>query len=124
MAKISRANGPTYKEGEAGWDGTSSSTSSEPGETSTSSSELPDPSPAQTTENPSSSPLTDQGSSAPSTGGESGTSPGSADQPDPYAGWTKEDLQDELADRELPVSGNKPELLARLRENDAAKAAE
>jgi hypothetical protein len=37
-------------------------------------------------------------------------------------GITKEDLQDELGERELSKSGTKQELIERLREDDAAKA--
>lgn len=37
-----------------------------------------------------------------------------------YENWTVKDLQDELKDRQLPVSGKQGELVARLRENDAA----
>jgi len=35
-----------------------------------------------------------------------------------YADKTNEELQDELRDRDLPVSGNKEELIARLEEDD------
>ena len=35
---------------------------------------------------------------------------------------TKEELRDELRDRELPVSGTKPELAARLEADDATAA--
>jgi hypothetical protein len=37
-----------------------------------------------------------------------------------YETWTAEELRDELRARELPASGNKPELVARLKESDAA----
>jgi hypothetical protein len=36
-----------------------------------------------------------------------------------YSGLTVDELQDELRDRDLPVSGNKDELIARLQESDA-----
>jgi hypothetical protein len=39
---------------------------------------------------------------------------------DSYADWTVDDLKDELGARELSKSGNKPELIARLEESDAA----
>jgi SAP domain len=38
-----------------------------------------------------------------------------------YDGMTKDELQAELRDRGLSTSGNKDELVARLRENDAAE---
>lgn len=95
---------------EDGWDGTSSSASSELTEQTKNDSGQSPQSPAPTTELPS-----NQGqegnSAAPSTDG-SGAG-------DPYDTWTKDDLQGELADRELPISGNKSELIARLREDDA-----
>lgn len=37
-----------------------------------------------------------------------------------YAGWTKGELEAELQKRGLPTSGNKPDLIARLEENDAS----
>jgi SAP domain len=37
---------------------------------------------------------------------------------DGYDDLTKEELQSELQDRGLPISGNKPDLVARLREDD------
>lgn len=80
-----------------------------------SSSSPSDQSPAPTTEPPS-SPDQTESATAPSTDGETTA--------DPYDGWLKEDLQAELADRELPVSGNKAELIERLREHDAAPAAD
>jgi hypothetical protein len=44
----------------------------------------------------------------------------SADEPDDdYDDWTAEQLRKELANRELSQSGNKAELIARLREDDA-----
>jgi len=39
---------------------------------------------------------------------------------EPYSEWTVDELKEELKDRELPVSGTKPELIARLEEHDAA----
>lgn len=36
-----------------------------------------------------------------------------------YSSLTVDELQDELRDRDLPVSGNKDELIARLQEADA-----
>jgi hypothetical protein len=42
---------------------------------------------------------------------------------EPYAGWTVEDLEDELRARDLPLAGNKAEQLERLRADDAADAA-
>lgn len=36
-----------------------------------------------------------------------------------YSDWTVEQMRAELHRRELPVSGNKPELLQRLRDNDS-----
>lgn len=92
------------------WDGNSSTTSSEPIEPTKSDSEQSLQSPAPTTE-PLSSPGPEESSTVPSTDG-SGAG-------DPYDDWLKEDLVAELADRDLPVSGNKPELIARLREDDA-----
>lgn len=35
-----------------------------------------------------------------------------------YSEWTKDELQAELKNRDLPTSGNKDELIARLEEND------
>lgn len=121
MAKISKAQGPSYLEGEAGWDGISSSTSSEPDETSTSSNEPPGQSPAPTTENPSSSPQTGPDSSADSTDGGNGTTPAPADPPDDgYDGLLNAELEDELRERDLSTAGNKADMIARLREDDAA----
>ena len=37
-----------------------------------------------------------------------------------YESWTKDELQDELEKRDLPKTGNKPELIERLEEDDAA----
>jgi SAP domain len=37
-----------------------------------------------------------------------------------YAAMTKAELEDELESRDLPKTGNKDELIARLEENDAA----
>jgi hypothetical protein len=42
------------------------------------------------------------------------------DGPEGYAEWTKDELQAELEKRDLPKSGNKDELIARLEEDDAA----
>jgi hypothetical protein len=41
---------------------------------------------------------------------------------DNYEEVTNDDLRTELADRGLPVHGNKPDLIARLREDDARTA--
>lgn len=42
------------------------------------------------------------------------------DEPtDEYDTWTNDQLRDELAERELPTSGNKAELVARLRDDDS-----
>lgn len=38
----------------------------------------------------------------------------------PYGEWTNEELSNELKDRNLPHSGNKDELVARLEESDKA----
>lgn len=43
---------------------------------------------------------------------------------DEYDAWSKDDLITELQERELPHSGNKAELIARLREDDAAEEPE
>lgn len=125
MAKTTVHGGPSDVNQEGGdgeWAGTSSSTSSEQEPTTESSSSPADQSPAQTAENPS-SPDQTGASTAPSMDGESGSTSQSAAQADPYDAWLKEDLQAELAEREKPVSGTKAELVARLREDDAAKAA-
>jgi hypothetical protein len=45
---------------------------------------------------------------------------GGGNEPEGYEAWTKEDLQDELAKRDLPKTGNKPELIERLEQDDAA----
>ena len=45
---------------------------------------------------------------------------GSAPEPEGYESWTKDELQAELEKRDLPKSGNKDELIARLEEDDAA----
>lgn len=120
MAKITKAQGPSYREGEAGWDGNSSSTSTAPEQTSGPSSEQPGPSPAQTTENPSESPQTDQEGSAGSVGGESpSTLAPAGPSDDGYDDMLKADLQDEAEERGLSVAGNKAELIARLRAADA-----
>ena len=37
-----------------------------------------------------------------------------------YDGWTKGELEAELESRGLPKTGNKPELIERLEEDDAA----
>lgn len=48
---------------------------------------------------------------------------GPDDAPDgPYAGMLRSDLQLLCSGRGLPTSGNKPELIARLMADDAAKA--
>lgn len=114
MPKTTLHGGSSNVDGES-WDGNSSPESTGQQPTSEPSSSQSDQPPAPTTEPPSSPDLTES-SSAPSTDG--GTTA------DPYEDWLKEDLAAELADRELPVSGNKPELIERLREDDAAAAAE
>jgi hypothetical protein len=40
----------------------------------------------------------------------------------PYKDWTADDLRAELADRKLKATGTKPEMAARLEEDDASKA--
>lgn len=112
--KTTKHGGSSNVEGDAGWDGNSSPESTEPQQTTEPRSEAGDQPPAPTME-PLSSPDQTESSSAPSTDGETA---------DPYDGWLKEDLVDELADRNLPVSGTKAELLARLQKNDAAAADE
>lgn len=42
-----------------------------------------------------------------------------ATEPDDYDDWTNDELRDELGKRELSKSGNKDELIGRLREDDA-----
>lgn len=110
--KTTTHGGSSNAEGDAAWDGNSSPESTEPQQTTEQKSEDGDQPPAPTTEPPS-TPAQTESSTAPSTDGETA---------DPYDGWLKEDLVAELADRNLPVSGTKAELLARLRENDAAPA--
>ena len=39
-----------------------------------------------------------------------------------YGDWNLDELRDELRERQLPVSGNKPELVERLVASDAASA--
>ena len=39
-----------------------------------------------------------------------------------YSTWTVDELKAELSTRELPVSGNKSELITRLEESDEAEA--
>jgi hypothetical protein len=41
-----------------------------------------------------------------------------------YEAWSKDDLVTELEERGLPKSGNKPELIDRLEQDDLAKAAD
>lgn len=43
-----------------------------------------------------------------------------AEEVKPYGEWTNEELSDELKERNLPHSGNKDELVARLEESDKA----
>ena len=43
-----------------------------------------------------------------------------SEEPQGYSAWTKDELQAELEKRGLPTSGNKPDLIERLEENDAA----
>lgn len=53
--------------------------------------------------------------------------PVSADAEDNYAddkAWSTKDLKEELKNRELPTSGTRPELIARLREDDASDSEE
>jgi hypothetical protein len=122
VAKNTVAGGPSDANQEGGdgeWDGTSTSTSSDPEPTTSDSSEPASQSPAPTTDSPSSPDQTGD-SSAPSTDGESESTEQSEAPADAYDDWLKEDLVVELAERNLPVSGNKPELIARLRESDAA----
>lgn len=40
----------------------------------------------------------------------------------PYEEWSADDLRAELGERKLSKTGNKPELVARLQEDDAASA--
>lgn len=47
--------------------------------------------------------------------------PGEAEDIDPYESATVPELKDMLAERDLPVSGNKAELVGRLREDDEAE---
>jgi hypothetical protein len=49
---------------------------------------------------------------------------GEAEGPEYYEDDTVEGLKDELRDRELPVSGNKAELVERLAESDESEAPE
>ena len=48
---------------------------------------------------------------------------GEATPEDDYDDWNVDELKDELGDRELSKSGNKSDLIARLREHDATRAA-
>ncbi|WP_213816231.1 SAP domain-containing protein [Glaciihabitans sp. dw_435] len=41
-----------------------------------------------------------------------------------YAEWTNPQLQEELRNRDLPVSGNKPDFIERLTLDDVERAAE
>lgn len=111
MPKATVNGGDSYdgEEVTGQWDGSKPSTSSEKDETTGSDSSPSDQSPAPTTESHFSQDP-EESSSAPSTDG--------AGAGDPYDSWTKDDLVAELADRDLPVSGNKPDLIARLREDD------
>lgn len=45
---------------------------------------------------------------------------GNTEEVKPYGEWTNEELSEELKSRELPHSGNKDELVARLEESDKA----
>lgn len=45
------------------------------------------------------------------------------DEDDSYSEWTVSDLRAELAVRELDTTGKKPELVARLEQNDAEEVA-
>ena len=47
-----------------------------------------------------------------------------AEEVKPYGEWTNEELSNELKDRDLPHSGNKDELVARLEESDKAEESE
>lgn len=55
-------------------------------------------------------------------GGDQGRGSAPAAEPDRYDGMTAAQLGDELGKRDLPRSGSKPELVARLRADDRAKA--
>lgn len=111
--KISKANGATHAGGDAGWDGSSSPTSTEKEPTTGDDSSPSDRKPAPTAESPSSSdPASD--SSASSTAGTS------ADQVEPtgYDDWLKPALIEELGKRELSKAGTKAEMIRRLAEYD------
>lgn len=76
---------------------------------------------APTMENPSGQSQSNQESStAPLMGGDTQTTEKESDEEEilPYSEWTKEDLVAECREREIPVSGTKSELVARLEEND------
>lgn len=137
MAKISHANGPTFSEeelqgeqpvvvtrpGPGGESQSVGNNSQELSQKQKNGSQLSgtDPQPlAQTTENPSDQ--TDaEDTDALSTGTDGPgmeNSESTSDEED-YSAWNVEDLKAELAARELPVSGKKAELIARLEEDDA-----
>lgn len=101
-------------------DGTDSSESSSKHEQSRSRQSKADRPHARTTENPSS--VTETDSAVHSTvGGGQLTEQGSPDDDElpPYVEWTVEDLKEECRTRELAVSGNKADLVARLEQDDA-----
>lgn len=73
---------------------------------------------ARTTESRS-GPLETEDSTALLTGGHGQrTQQPQSDELENYEEWSKEELQEELRQRGLAVSGNKNELISRLREND------
>lgn len=115
--KISKEQGASYEGGEQGWDGDSSSTSTETPATVTPLSERSDSSLVQTTESLSSTDQTESGT-ARSTDGET---EGDAATAGKYDDLLKDDLVEEARKRELATTGTKAELVARLEEADAVK---
>lgn len=115
---VAEAEPATEQEsGEQEWDGTSSSASTEKPPTNGEPSSPSDQSPAPTTEPSSKTDQTESGSAASTDGANA-----DADRRAEYEDWTKPDLQDELERRDLPITGNKPELVDRLLDHDAADA--
>lgn len=124
MPKTTVNNGPsdaqTYppeqlgEGGEQGWDGSSSSTSTEKPPTSDETTASSDQSPVPTTESLSETGQTDAGS-VPSTDGEKADP---SDRRAEYETWTKDDLSAELELRDRPKTGTKAELVDRLCEYD------